>query len=309
MKPIVDIDALKVFLESILKDKIAKIDLIQQCSRPENFAVLTVSGARYAVKCCEATPKNLQRLEAMVAHLEELERLGAKAIRLVASPVEFQDKYRILVTSWCPGVRVLPNKLSCAQLDNLIKTFLSFAEALQKTTHIRPIRDSFEMKCQLVAKLGTEDFNKVFRSIEPWLSEENLAYRPEDLKIIHGDLHHGNFYWQGGEISAFMDLEEFRYGYTTDDWIRYITCAAEHTLWYDFAANKRILALYERMLPHLPAHQWHTAINGALIRKASRRLNKVSNRWWYCLNLRFRLGFYRRLHELVDQQSGGSTDV
>lgn len=301
MKPTVDTEALKTTLEAALGDKIVSMDLIQVCSRPENFAIRTAGNKRYAVKCCGVTLESQERFEAMLAHHRELEAAGSKAVRLVCPPVEFQGGIRLLIMEWCPGLEVMPHKLTNSQMKNLIPSLLSFANSLQQTTHILPFRPTWFFKNLVSEYLSDKTYNRLFESVSKWLGDEYLSYREDELKIIHGDLHHGNLFWQYDDISGFMDLEEFRYGYTTDDWIRYIVCAAEHTLWYDYRAKRRILDLYRTMIHCFPAYQWHTSINGLLMRKAASRTIKTSIKTWYYLNLKFRLGFYRKLHSMVDE--------
>ena len=300
MKPNIDTEILRAALEKALGEEILHMTLVQECSRPENFSVLTRSSAHYAVKCCEVTPNSLSRLEALEAHLRELESVGARAIRLVRPPLSVQEKYRVFITNWCAGGRVMPNKLSAMQRRKLPEALLQFSDQPQHVTHALPARNLLELRQDVAEKLGPARFKGIFKCVAPWFGDEFFTYRSNELKVIHGDLHHGNFYWLEDDLSGVLDLEEFRYGYTTDDWIRYITCAVEHTLWCDFTARDRILSVFRTLVPHFPAHQWHTAINGALIRKAAMRLAKTRNRLWYCMNMKYRVDFYRRLHKIVE---------
>lgn len=299
MKPIVDTAELKRVLESTLGGKIARMDLVQDCSRPENFAVRMADGVRYAVKCCKLTPSTTYYVDATIAHLQELEAAGAKSIRLVKPPFYFGENFRVVITSWCFGERIMPNKLTERQQDEFLKCYREFAECMQHTTHVLPPNDPRKVREEVISKITEPTFNRLFASVMPWFGDEYFAYRNDELKVTHADMHHGNFFWSGDEITGFLDLEDFRYGYATDDLIRYIVCAAEHSLWYDFQAKRRLLKIFKRMIPLYPAHQWHIAINWLLIRKAHRRLRKTSSKTWYYLNMKFRIGLYRKLHAMV----------
>ena len=81
------ISELKRFVEEKLGERIAKFDLITECSRPENFAVRTESGRRILVKCASPEGNGPDYFAHFVCHLEELKE--TRAIQLVDGPYKF----------------------------------------------------------------------------------------------------------------------------------------------------------------------------------------------------------------------------
>lgn len=301
-KPEFNIEELKAFVEGKLGERISKFDLITECSRPENFAVRTESGRRMLVKCAAPTPKNMpDDFGHFVRHLEELQ--GTRAIKISSGPYKF-GKYNVLVVDWCEGGNIMPDKLTQAQEKELIKAYSEFSDAIQRCTLILPPRDNIEVKNDALRFMTGAACAKLREFVERELPDDMLKYDTGKLKVIHGDLHHGNFHFSGDVISGFMDFEDFRYGYPADDWIRYIVCGAEHLKWFDFSGRRRLLALFARLLPLAPCDEWREAIGGLLVRKIFRRFKgRKGTKPWLAINLQFRLWLYKKMFEMVSECS------
>lgn len=299
-KPIFDIGALRTFLEEKIGTRLVRFEMITACSRPENFCVETAEGVRYAVKCVPPeTSKHQYFRHHFVPHLQELK--GTNAIQLAYGPFAFGDCV-VIVLTWCPGRRILPDRLTDAQFAELVAAYREFSTAIQKTSAVLPPRDNLQVRRAALARMTAPCCAYLRRFVDEELSEKVLAYDPARLRVIHGDFHHGNFHFDGARVTGIMDLEDFRYGYPADDWMRYIVCAAEHLHWFDFAGRRRLLARLKELLPLAPADEWREAVGGLLIRKFWRRFCvKQGSPWWLSVNLRFRLPFYRDILTLIDR--------
>lgn len=300
MKPKFDSDELRTFLEQKLGKRLARFDLITACSRPENFRAETEDGVKLAVKCVPAEKGGIHYFaDHFVPHLEELR--GSRAIQLVGSPMNFSG-CTVVVMEWCPGARVMPDDLSDRQFAELVATYRDFSRSIQKVSQVLPERENLVVREKALALLTAPSCGWLRQFVERELTADALTYDRARMKVIHGDFHHGNFHFDGDRITGIMDLEDFRYGYPADDWIRYVVCAAEHLHWFDFVGRRRLLERFAELLPEAPADEWREAVGGLLVRKIWRRFARRKGRaWWLSLNFRFRLPFYRSLYTLIDK--------
>ena len=299
-RPRFDIGELRAFLEEKLETRFVRFDLITTCSRPENFRAETADGRRLAVKCVPAEKTRIRYFaDHFVPHLEELR--GSRAIQLVGSPLKFAD-CTVAVVEWCLGRRVMPDRLTDAQFAELVSTYREFSASLQNVSQVLPPRPNLKVREKALALLSAPSCRWLRDFVERALTDGVLAYDASRLRVIHGDFHHGNFHFDGDRITGVMDLEDIRYGYPADDWVRYIVCAAEHLHWFDFAGRRRLLERFVGLLPEAPADEWREAVGGLLIRKIWRRFDRRKG-WasWLSFNFRFRLPFYRSLFTLIDR--------
>ena len=297
-KPKFDTAQLKSFLEERLGRGLRRFEMITDCSRPQNFLCETSDGERLAVKCVPPEKTTIKYFEHFLVHLQELK--GSRAIEIAGGPWMFGD-CKVVAMKWAYGVRVMPNDLTAAQEAELVKAYGEFSDAMQRTTLTIPPRDNEAVRRHVEGHLSGWGCGFLRRFLAEELTPEAMAYDKSRLKVIHGDFHHGNFYFDGDRITGFMDLEDFRWGYPADDWMRYVVCAAEHLHWYDFAGRRKLLALFGRLLPLAPADEWRESVAGLLIRKLDRRfaIKKKGPKAWLALNMRFRIGFYRSLFDMI----------
>lgn len=302
-QPAFSIGALRTFLEGKLGTRLVRFERITACSRPENFRTETAEGVRYVVKCVppEVSEKQYFRHH-FLPHLQELRGKG-DVVQLVRGPFAFGDCV-VVVLAWCPGRRILPDRLTDAQFAELVAAYCKFSAVLQGVSAVLPPRDNLAVRREVLARLDSPVCAYLRNFVETVLTEKLLAYDPARFRVIHGDFHHGNFHFDGNRMTGIMDLEDFRYGYPADDWMRYIVCAAEHLPWFDFARRRRLLVRLEALLPLAPADEWREAAGGLLIRKLWRRFCvKRGVAWWLAVNLRFRIPFYRKILTLIDRHA------
>ena len=139
------------------------------------------------------------------------------------------------------------------------------------------------------------------RLLERELTEDGVRLRSEKTRLIHGDLHHGNFLFKDGCVSGFFDFENVTQGYPAEDLIRYFVCASEHLRWYEQHRKLRILDLFRIAVARLPypADEWATALNRLLVLKIARKAADRGLGFLMSVNLLFRARYYRTLKRVA----------
>lgn len=296
---------LKAELERSLGFALKSLERLDGASALNFKAVRASDGMTFAVKC--SPPKQQQVFDRLVEHLEALK--GTKAVRRVFEkecPQVFRG-YNVLCTAWTFGVRIFPDKLTDEQVLAWLDDYTSFSAAMQRVKtfgaarRIRQWREDALAKCRGLA-------GWIVRRLLAEMDPADCDYRPELLRVIHGDYHYGNFLFVDGTVDAYLDLEEFRLGYPADDILRNVVCAAEHLRWYAWSRRRRTLRVFGLAVRRLPysRHEWMMAINARFISKLYRR-TRWNDRFTLgqALNLAWRSGFYRRIRKIV----AGSFDI
>ena len=241
-----------------------------------------------------------------VRHLGDLE--GTKAARLLfpSCAMRFRN-YHVCFLTWCPGVRLFPDRLTVEQLKAFLDDYLVFSRGMQGTTGIFPKRDGLVLREMALNGLHGFFGRRLRRRLEVDMSDAEVIHRPELTRVIHGDFHYGNFLFDCGRLSGIFDLEEFRYGYPAEDIVRYVTCAVEHLRWYELSRARRIKRMFAVMARHLPysAHEWTVALNVHFLLKVSKRVRNGMT-VFKVLNLWYRYLFYRALKEIASGKERAS---
>ncbi len=299
-RPAYDPSALKTFLEEKI-GRFVSFEMVMECSRPENYRVVTEAGERFLVKCVPFGRPGMDKFrERFLPNLQAL-ALHSEAVKLVGGPWEFYG-HVVVILSWCRGGRVMPDRLTERQRTELTRAYAVFSSAMQKTRAVLPARDCLAEREGALRALDRAGCRSLRDFVRREIPESSVTYESSRLKVIHGDFHHGNFHFEGDCVSGFMDFEEFRYGYPADDWARYVIVGAEHLRWFDRAGRRRLLDFFTSLLPSAPADEWRLAVNAFLIRKIFRRFSKKRAgllKIWWARKLRFRLGFYRALQARI----------
>ena len=293
-------EELKAELERALGFRLRSLERLDG-ARALNFkAVRDSDGFAFAVKC--APPNERQGLfRHLLEHLEVTE--GTRAVRRVFEkecPATFHG-CRLVCMSWCDGVRLLPDELTPEQLAVFLDDYRAFSAAMQKARLYLPHNPSVKWRREALAKCRGVG-GRILRRILEEIPEEELAYRADLLRIVHGDFHHGNFLFVDGRVAGYLDLEEFCQGYPTDDMLRYFCCAAEHLRWYEWRRKRRVLRQFARAVALLPysRHEWLVAVN---VRFVNRVFMRTGSRdrvgLWPALHLAFRARFYRAMRGIV----------
>ena len=266
-----------------------------------NFrAVRETDGLTFAVKC--SPPEKHAAFAVLCGHLKALE--GTKAARrLFPDALQQFRGYDILCLSWCDGERLFPDRLTDAQMAALADDYLDFSRALQRTQPSCPPDDCVAMRRLALGKCGGFWSRGIRRLLECELTEEGVRLRPEKTRLIHGDLHHGNFLFSDGRVSGFFDFENVTEGYPAEDLIRYFVCASEHLRWYEQHRKLRILRLFRIAVTRLgyPADEWVTALNRLLIGKIARKAADRGLGFLMTVNLLFRARYYRTMKRIAEE--------
>ena len=264
-----------------------------------NFrAVRTTDGLTFAVKC--SPPEKHAAFAALCGHLAALE--GTKAVRRLFPDALAQFRgYDILFLSWCDGERLFPDRLTDGQMAELVDDYLAFSAALQRTEASCPPDDCITMRRFALAKCRGFWSRGIRRLLERELTEESVSLRPEKVRLIHGDLHHGNFLFKDGRVSGFFDFENVTRGYPVEGLVRDFVCASEHLRWYEQHRKRRILRLFRIAVARLkyPADEWETALNRLLVSKIARKAADRGLGFLMSVNLLFRVRYYRALKGIL----------
>ena len=264
-----------------------------------NFrAVRTTDGMAFAVKC--SPPEKHAAFAALCGYFAALE--GTKAARRLFSDALTRFRgYDVLCLSWCDGERLFPDRLTDAQMEALADDYLEFSEALQRTEPSCPPDDCAAMRRFALGKCRGFWSRGIRRLLERELTEESVLIRPEKTRLIHGDLHHGNFLFKDGRVSGFFDFENVTQGYPAEDFVRYFICAAEHLRWYEQHRKRRILRLFRIAAARLryPVDEWETAFDRLLVSKIARKAADRGLGFWMSVNLLYRSRYYRALKGIL----------
>ena len=118
---------------------------------------------------------------------------------------------------------------------------------------------------------------------------------------IHGDFNCNNILFDGGRVSAILDLEAVRDGNPCEDWVRYALTGAEHLPAFAVRGRRRLVANFAALAGRVggsPA-DWRAAVAGFAAAKRARkarggRLGPLTR-----LNLAWRARFYGRILKAV----------
>ena len=291
---------LKAELERSLGVALRSLERLDGAAALNFKAVRDSDGMTFAVKC--SPPSSRAMFDRLVEHLEALK--GSKAVRRIFEkecPPTFHG-HNVLCTAWTFGVRIFPDRLTDEQVRDWLDDYAAFSAAMQEVKTFgaaRPIREWREgalKKCRGLA-------GRIMRRLLTEMDAADCDYRPELLRVIHGDYHYGNFLFVDGKVDAYLDLEEFRLGYPADDILRNIVCATEHLRWYAWGRRRRMLQVFALAVRRLPysRHEWMMAINARFVCKMFKRTRKVGRiGLGQALNLAWRVRFYRRMRQVVD---------
>lgn len=306
MKQVFETAELKAELEQALGFRLCALERLDGASALNFRAVRERDGLTFLVKC--SPPVRQVMFEHLVRHLEEME--GTKAVRRLFArecPASVHG-FNLVCLSWCPGVRMFPDELTDGQLIAFLDEYLVFSAAMQRATLIVPHdpvstwREDAWRNCRGIVAAPLR------RLLARELPADEVAYREDRVRVIHGDFHHGNFLFADGRLTGIFDLEEFCGGYPADDIVRYFVCAAEHLRWYEQGRKRRLLRMFEIAVGHLPypADEWLTAVDGLLVRKISRKTADRAPGLWQVANLLFRARFYLALKRIVCRRTDSS---
>ena len=303
MKPLpFDISELKAELERSLGFALRPLKRLGGASSFNFKAVRAGDGMPFAVKC--SPPERREMFARLERHL--LDTRGTKAVvRLFER--ECPPSFRgcdLVCLSWSAGVQMFPDELTDGQFIAFLDDYRDFSAVMQRASMIGPPDPIDAWRREAAANCRGLFGRRVRAMMDRTMPEDAVRYRPERLKVVHGDFHHGNFLFVDGRLDGILDLEEFCQGYPADDIVRYCVCAAEHLKWHERARRRRILARFAQAVGYLGyrKEEWIAAINGLFVRKICAKTARHGVGPVQMVNLLFRSRFYESMRKVVEHE-------
>ena len=298
-------EALKAKLEQSLGFRLAAFERLK-CVNSINFkAVRAVDGFAFTVKCIPAWRRFGYDL--IVRHLAELKgTLAPQRVFEDSCPVSYAG-HGLICLAWCAGGPVWPDRLSEAEMDAFLDAYLDFSRALQGTTrHIEPYpaakwRSDALVRC-------ARGWGRLVRPFVEECREEESFFRPERLRVTHGDLHPKNFAFAGGRVSGFFDLEGLTLGYPAWDILRYLTFSIDHLRFYERHRKRTILARFAQAVRKMPyaAEEWIVSINVTWLEQVYKKLCTRRVSLLQAVQLRLHARLFEDLWRIVAENAAPS---
>lgn len=285
-------------LERSLGFRIAPLGWLK-CVNSLNFKAVRVDdGFVFSVKCVpDRKRREYDRLVTLLA-----ETVGSGAVeRLFADrcPSRFGD-YHVLCLSWAAGHGVYPDLLSDIAFSGFLDSFRRFIAGIQKATAphaVYPIREWREVLCRECRGLAGAILK---RYLDDAPAGESY-YLGDKVSMTHGDLHPGNFHYDGDRVSGFLDIESLTLSYPSADIVRYFTFALDHLGVFAFGRRCRTYSRFEEAVVRTswPEDEWIVAINASWIEQLEKKVLGCGVSLFGMLALSARARRYRRLRGIV----------
>ena len=295
---------LKEELERSLGFSLRSLERLDGASALNFKAVRDSDGMTFAVKC--SPPERCEMFARLVRHLRDTR--NTKAVGRIFErecPPTFRG-CNLICLSWSSGVRMFPDELTDEQFRAFLDDYKNFSAVMQRTSMIGD-HDPIDAWRREAATNCRGFFGRRIKAMmDRTMPEEDVRYRSEWLKVVHGDFHHGNFLFVDGRLDGILDLEEFCHGYPADDIVRYCVCAAEHLKWYEQARKRRILCRFAQAVKYMGYRkdEWIVAVNGLFVRKIHAKVRRRGVGLIQMVNLLFRSRFYESMRKAVYSASG-----
>ncbi len=295
-----DVKQLKAFLEDRLQQPFSTFRWIDETAGTDNFYCRTQAGEKLVIKC--VSPNNKNKFTGLrnyaIPHMRELKDFPA-AIHLAYEPWYWGENLVVAMT-WCSGRPARPDSLTAQQQTNFIQTYASFSREIQKTQAVLPAFDFVGLRTKVLAQLKELACSELIAFIEDEIPLSAVTYDAKRVRVIHGDFHRKNFFFEKGQVRAFLDYEAFCQGYPTEDWLRYLVASAEHFHPLNVWRYPRRMAFFDRILPFYSLDEWRLAIDGLLLQRIHQCIcdnQAAPARIVRYFRQRFR--FYLKLHQRI----------
>lgn len=296
---------LKEMLERALGASLKPLKRLS-CVNSINFkAVRERDGFAFLVKCLP--PHRLPDFIRLVRHAQETR--GTRAVQRVFENVVPEDfgAVKVICFAWCDGCFRFPDTLSSDELQAFVSDYQEFSSALQRVTLVMPGYTPKDWRDGALAACGNGFWGRRLRRLLDETPEETCCCRPEKLRVIHGDLHPGNFAFRDGRVAAFFDIGDFTWGYPALDFVRYFGFAIEHLSPFRVFRRRRLYRRFAEVVVRLPypEDEWMVAINETWMERIDKKLDGRPARAGAVLPLLLAVVPYRRLRKIVRRAKGG----
>lgn len=224
-------------------------------------------GLTFLVKCFP--PDEREEFEYVAANLKAME--GAKVPERVFAdecPDVFNG-YFLLCQSWKPGEFINLATLTDGQWKAFVDDYLDLSRSMQSVVPrggVRPLREWRDAALAMCRGL----VGRLLLPVLEAMDDDDLEFRPELRKVIHGDFHRGNILFSEDRSACFIDLESCRIGYSAEDIA--VCCLNAYDVVSDNGCADRMLALFGLAVRRLPysEHEWRTAFNSLFLNRLYR---------------------------------------
>ena len=268
-----------------------------------NYRVSTADGAVFSVKLMPSW--HGEKRSRLLAHARSVRCPLVAGLAFPAADVAF-ERFQILCFQWKDGRSRAFDKLSAAELSDLLAAHRAFLAGLSDDGYVLPAYDLAAARAGLLERVAGGTAHGIRRELES-LDAATFRRAPERTCVIHGDLNPDNVLFCDGKVSGVLDVEELRFGVPAEDLVRFVVCGAEHLKFYQFGRLRRFVRHFEALVrvAGVPAEDWLLAINGALLRKLQRHVRGPRVPFLTRVRLQFRFRFYRSLRDVVRRIAAG----
>lgn len=198
-----------------------------------NF-IITMPDRRVFCKILKS--KNEEKIKRLMTNLNAFEQTSY-CPRILAPAFKFNGMNGLLI-EYKDGQALDADDFSLETCRAIVQAYHIFDECPPPVySFLLPMLDLPSLKKEVILKLKAQKtcflYGWLIRKISLFferIPDEMLAEKTQWLQVIHGDLHAKNLLFKGTELSSFLDLEELRFGYPTEDWCRLILCAMERLM-------------------------------------------------------------------------------
>ncbi len=260
-----------------------------------NYKVTLRDGRTFAAKMVPSSRAN--SLARLVSHKRMASRADTTTLLFDGKILHFGN-WDVIATRWIDGIYIKPENLPEDKAKALLEAHAQFLRALSDDGCILPARDLAAMKNAVLERAKKSAARAVIGELE---TMDTSPLPPENLKIIHGDMHYENFRFRKDGSIGFLDIEELRLGTPAEDIVRYILTSAERLGPLAFLMRRKLIKTFSLFVAASPYSraEWIFAINSFILKKLAKKTQKRGLSHWDAANLAFRMKFYARLRECV----------
>lgn len=293
-----DSAGLKAELERALGFRMSGFKRLK-CVNSVNFRVTRESdGFVFLVKGLPAWRR--AGYDMIVRHVRELKgTLAPQRLFEAECPASFGG-YDLICLTWCEGESLFPDRLSEDELDAFLDAYLSFSDALQRTSvhHFAYPGDRWRQEALEKCRTG---WGRLVRPCVEDCAAELSFFRPECQRVQHGDLHPGNFVFANGRVVGFLDVEGLTKGYCAWDLVRYFVFSLDRLSVFARRRRAKTFAHFARAVRRLPypREEWITSLNVSWLEQIHKKLEGPRVGLVAALQLRLHSRLYRKLRAMA----------
>lgn len=296
---------LKDVLERSLGFKIASFTRLK-CVNSVNYkAVRASDGLAFTVKALPESRK--AGYELILTHLKDLE--GTKApIRLFEKecPATFKE-YHLVCLKWCEGRGVFPDLLSSSELKGFLDDYAALIAKAQGARAIVPAYPVGAWRAEALEACKRGMAAKWFRRLCAEIPEELSDFKPDRLRITHGDLHPGNIAFKNGVVTGFLDVEGLTWGYPVWDLVRYFHFALTKLPLLKRQRRQLVWTRFAEAVSYFdaPLEDWLIAINATFFEQVWKKGISRGPKLIGVAQLAFRAREFRKMRAICTQVKRG----